>query len=115
MALSLRKKYASHNPPIAIGTTMSSQVRLKVTEKLGPTIQNKSTYRISKSHAASQTRRVISRLKGREIRNTNGTAKWNRTRNRPTYPQPPCRRRVYQVISSGKFPAQMMSHWEKAK
>src|SRR6476646_8358135 len=71
--LRLRKKYASHRPPIAIGTTMSSHVILKVIEKLGSIIQNRSTYRISNSHTASQTSCVISRLNGRDIKNTNGT------------------------------------------
>src|SRR5579863_1601190 len=64
---------------------------------------------------ASQTNLRTSRLKGRESRSTKGTANWNITRNNPMNPQPPFNLLMYQVISSGKLPAQMMSHCEKEK
>src|SRR5271155_4852901 len=64
---------------------------------------------------ASQTRRRMSRLNGRESKSTKGTANWNMTRVSPMNPQPPFNLRRYQVISFGKFPAQIMSHCEKEK
>src|SRR5271156_5189373 len=64
---------------------------------------------------ASQASRRISRLNGRESKSTKGTTNWNITRVSPTNPQPPFNLRRYQVISSGKFPAQIMSHCEKEK
>src|SRR5215469_8884356 len=94
---------------------MSAQVMLKVVEKLGSIFQNRSTYLTKSIQTASQTSFVISRLKGRERRIANGTAKWKIARNKPTNAQPPPSRRMYQVISSGKFPAQIISHCEKEK
>src|SRR6185369_8153807 len=111
----LRKKNHSHSPPIATGSTTSAQVTVIVREKFGSTIQIKSTYRISISHTASQTRRVTSRLNGRDNRIAKGTAKWNRARNTPKKPQPPLIRFKYQLISSGKSPAQIISHCENEK
>ena len=67
------------------------------------------------SQVASNASLRTSRLKGRESNNTKGTAKWNMARMRPMDPHPPFRRRTYHVISSGKFPAHMMSHWENSK
>src|SRR5215470_8554196 len=67
------------------------------------------------SHTASHTSFVTSRLNGRDSKIANGTANWKITRNSPTKPQPPCKRRMYQVISSGRLPAQMINHWENEK
>src|SRR2546427_9280616 len=110
MEARLRQKYASHNPPMATGTIMSAQVTVIVFEKFGSMTQNRSRYRISISHIASQTNFVTSRLNRRESNIANGTAKRKSTRNKPIQPHPPPSRLVYQVISSGKLPAQMISH-----
>src|SRR5450432_2216826 len=77
--------------------------------------QSKSTQRMNSIHKASHTSFMGSRLKVRESRNRNGTAKWKAAINNPTHCQPPCRRRMYQVISSGKFPAQIISSCENEK
>jgi hypothetical protein len=52
----------------------------------------------------------MSRFNCRDSSRENGTKNWKITRKRPTYPQPPLSRRMYQVISSGRLPAQMISH-----
>src|SRR6266403_4443168 len=67
------------------------------------------------SPTANQTNCVMSLFSCRDSNRKKGTANWKVTRNRPTYPQPPFRRRMYHVISSGRLPAQMMSHWENEK
>src|ERR1700735_4816564 len=100
---------------MAIGTTMSATVKVNVCEKLVAMIQKRSRYRINMIQPASQTSRRMSRLNGRESRNTKGTANWKITSVNPMNPQPPYKRRMYQVISSGKFPAQIISHCEKEK
>src|SRR4051812_16866208 len=110
MADRFRQKYQIHNPPMAMGTTISARVTRNVEEKFGSMIQNKSTQRMNSIQTPSQTSLVMSRLNGRDSSTTNGTAKWNSTRNNPTAPQPPFSRFTYQVISSGRFPAQIMSH-----
>ena len=77
---------------MAIGTTTSAMVMLRVLEKFGSMIQNRSRYRISIIQTASHTNFRISRLKGRDSSNANGMAKWNSTKKSPIDPQPLLRR-----------------------
>ena len=46
---------------------------------------------------------------------TKGTKKLRMVRNKAKYCQPPCSRILYQMISSGRFPAHMITHCENEK
>src|SRR5579885_3335682 len=55
------------------------------------------------------------RFKSRDSSSANGSAKCPITRRKPTYSQPPWKRRRYHGISSGRLPAQMIKNCEKEK
>src|SRR5258708_35554494 len=98
-----------------MGTTRSSRWKYRYLWKFGPMYQNRSTKRMKINQTASHARVRGLRLKDRESRKIKGTAKWNITSARPTACQPEYSRRVKNVISDGRLPAQIISNCEKLK
>ena len=75
--------------------------------------QNTSTRRMKTTSAATAPRIRGLRLADAGRRSRKGSTKWSRTSAAPTQPQPPCRRRRYHGISSGRLPDQMIRYCEK--
>ena len=60
-------------------------------------------------------RRLPARLRSRDSNSAKGKAKWKRIMMSATTPHPPRMRFKYQLISSGRLPAQMINHCENEK